>query len=176
MKRGRKIGTESLKILNALIDERALDLGELWDRVEKIAPSWDKRGLQFKLYNLKRQGYLAARKSNNVSFFHLTPKGRLGLLKYLHLEKLKLAKWDGRWRIAIFDIPETLKKWREYLRGELKRLGFHPLQESVYITPYPVTGELDELLKEWNLRKYFRYITVLEIDGEKELKIIFDLK
>lgn len=175
MTTGRKMGGDSFRVLNALIDERALDLRELWDRVENFAPSWDKRQLQYKLYNLKRQGYLAARKSNNVSFFHLTPKGRLGLLKHLHLEKLKLAKWDGRWRIAVFDIPESIKKWREYLRGELKRLGFYALQESVYITPYPVTGELDRLLKEWNLRKYFRYITVSEIDGEKELKIIFHL-
>lgn len=173
MKPGRKIGIESLRILNTLVDKRALDLGELWERVEKNAPSWGKRQLLYKLHNLKRQGYLVARKNNNVSFFHLTPKGRLGVVKYLHLEKLKLAKWDGQWRVVIFDIPESLKKWREYLRAELRRLGFHSLQESVYITPYPVTGELDELLKDWNLRKYFRYITASEIDGEKELKIVF---
>ncbi|KKW28521.1 MAG: PaaX domain protein [Parcubacteria group bacterium GW2011_GWA2_52_8] len=85
-------------------------------------------------------------------------------------------KWDHRWRVIVFDIPENLKKWREYLRKELKDLGFLPLQESVYITPFPVTGELDELLKARNLRKYFRYLTVTEIDGIDDLQRQFKIK
>ena len=175
MKKGRRLTETSLKILNSLIDAQALDYDELLTRLQPDNPSWDKRQLFLKLYNLKRKGFVTAKKRNNVSFFHLAPKGRLEILKYLHLERLKKAKWDGRWRVIIFDIPERIKKWREYLRGELKRIGFHPLQESVYITPYPVTGELDELLKEWNLRKHFRYLTVSEIDNPKEFKIIFGL-
>jgi len=35
---------------------------------------------------------------------------------------------------------------------------------------------LDQYLKEWNLRKYFRYLTVSEIDNEDEFKEIFGLK
>lgn len=131
------------------------------------------------VHKLARSGYVKIKKdkgAKNQSFFHLTPKGRLSILKYLHLEKLKIRKWDKHWRVIIFDIPEKLKKWREYVRNEFKNLGFHPLQESVYITPYPVTGELDELLKEWGLRKYFRYLTVTEIDDARELKKEFDLK
>lgn len=97
-------------------------------------------------------------------------------MKYLHLEKIRKKKWDGHWRVIIFDIPETLKKWREYLRAELRNLGFKQLQYSVYITPYPVTGELHELLDEWNMKKHFRYMTVTEIDGENKLKKLFSLK
>lgn len=129
------------------------------------------------LYNLKRSGYFEIRKDKkNQSFFHLTPKGKLSILKYLHLEKLRSFKWDGHWRVIIFDLPEKLKKWREYMRNELRVLGFEPLQKSVYITPYPVTGELDQILKEWGLRKYFRYLTVNEIDGENGLKKKFNIK
>ena len=175
MAKGRTLGSESLRIINALIEARALDCNELWSLVLQHQPSLDRRQLQYKLYNLQRQGYIQARKKNNVSFFHVTPRGKLRALKFIHLEKLRQGKWDGRWRVIIFDIPETLKKWREYLRKELKQLGFYPLQESVYITPYPVTGELDEVLKEWNLRKHFRYLTVSEIDNEKEFKAVFDL-
>src|SRR3989344_4682297 len=40
------------------------------------------------------------------------------------MEIKKPAKWDGEWRIVIFDIPERFKKAREALRKKLKDLGF----------------------------------------------------
>ena len=64
---------------------------------------------------------------------------------------------------------------REYLRHELRLLGFRAMQKSVYVIPYPVMENLDEKLKEQNLRKYFRYLTVTEIDGEEGLKKEFNL-
>ena len=114
-------------------------------------------------------------KNSNKSFFQLTPKGKLAILKYLHLQKTKTGKWDKKWRVIIFDIPEDKKKIREYLRRELITLGFVLLQQSVYITPYPITGDLDQMLHQWRTRKYFRYLTVSEIDDERELKEIFGL-
>lgn len=127
-------------------------------------------------YDLKRNGYITIKRKQNKSFFSLTPKGRLELLKYLHLEKIMKKKWDGRWRIIIFDIPEKMRKWRDYLRMELKKLGFTTLQESVYITPYPVTKELERILTEWRLKRYCRYVTGTELDGEDELIKEFNIK
>ncbi len=167
---------ESLRVLNFLLDAGALSSRDFQRMYLGGRIPWDHRSVFLKLHNLKRSGYVKRREKNNQSFFHLTPKGKLQVLKYLHLERLKIKKWDGRWRVIIFDLPETIRKWREYLRNELKNLGFYPLQESVYITPHPVTGELDQLLKEWNLRKYFRYLTVSEIDNEQDLKQVFGLK
>ncbi len=176
MKQGRKLGQTSLGILRKLLKDGGRALNDFIDTSQE----YDKRiyGAIYKsLYSLGRGGYIRQKRDDkNQSFFHLTPKGRLKIFKYLHLEKLKIRKWDGHWRVIIFDIPERLRKWREYMRLKLKELGFHPLQESVYITPYFVTGELDEILKEWGLRRFFRYLTLDEIDGEKELKKIFNLK
>lgn len=166
----------SLKILNKFLNAGALVFSDMVDMGNEYEKRFYYRWLYKQLYNLNRHGYLRIKKNNkNQSFFHLTPKGKLSVLKYLHLEKIRRGHWDKHWRVIIFDIPESLKKWREYLRKDLKNLGFLPLQESVYITPYPVTGELDELLKDWGLRKYFRYLTVSEIDGEDELKRMFGI-
>ena len=177
MKKGRKLNEESRRVLNLLLDKGFMTLPELMEIRFKGRLPWDHRSIFLKMHDLQRRGYVREKEGKNQSFFHLTPKGKLSILKYLHLERLRPKKWDGRWRIVIFDLPETLKKWRNYLRVELKsNLGFWPLQESVYITPYPVAGELDQLLKEWNLRKYFRYLTVSEIDREEELKLVFGLK
>lgn len=174
MKKGRNLSELSLKVLSSLFKATAWTI-QGFIEVHNYDEFVRKRVYK-QLYNLRSAGYVKIRnEGRNISFFHLTPKGRLKILKYLHLEKLRPKKWDRQWRVIIFDIPERLKKWREYLRHDLKNLGFIALQESVYITPYPVTGELDRLLKEWNLRKYFRYLTVSEIDGEEELKKEFGL-
>lgn len=176
MRRGRKLNQDSIRVLNLLLDEGALSLRDFQGMYLKNEMPWDHRSVFLRLNNLKRSGYVQRREKTNQSFFHLTPKGKLQILKYLHLERLKLKKWDGRWRVISFDLPESLKKWREYLRNELKNMGFYALQKSVYITPHPVLGELDHLLKEWNLRKYFRYLTISEIDDEPQLKKVFGLK
>ena len=176
MKKGRKIEKTSLAIMGQILEKGFMRLNDM----VSIGYEYDKRfyyrSIYDRLYNLKRRGYVQVRKKGNESFFHLTHKGKLSVMKYLHLEHIFRKKWDKHWRIAIFDIPEDLKKWRNYIRKELKRLGFIPLQESVYITPYAVTGELNETLEDWGLREYFRYVTVTEIDGVKELKKQFDIK
>lgn len=183
MTAGRKLGQKSITILKALIEvggmmaRDALESSFTLLPGERVAMSGG-RVYYKQAYNLKRSKHLEIKwDKKNQSFFHLTPKGRLAILKYLHLEKLKLKKWDGRWRVLIFDIPEDRKKMREYLRTRLtQRWDFYPLQESVYITPFPVTSELNKYLAEFNLKKYTRYLTVTEIDGEEELKAHFGIK
>ena len=175
MKKGRKLGKKSLAILKVIGLMGADMFAVMTSPMPGEYAVGAYRTRYLRAYDLRHKGFVKIKRlKNNKSFFHLTPKGRLALLKHLHLEKLVKGKWDGHWRVIMFDIPESLKKWR-YLRVDLKNLGFHHLQESVYITPHPVTGELDHLLKEWNLRKYFRYLTVSEIDDERELKKMFFL-
>ena len=171
---GRKIGSKSLALLGTLFHRGARTIADLVEVSEY--DEFVREKVYKQLWYLERGGYIKKKKSSkNASFFHLTPKGRLSFLKYFHLEKLKRVKWDGQWRVIIFDIPEKLKKWREFLRPELKALGFVVLQESVYLTPHPVTKDLDRFLNDWNLRKYVRYLTVTEIDNEDEFKEKFSM-
>ena len=171
---GRNLGEESIKILDSLMQGG----GMVFDEFLKAGHAYDQRiyrAYAKSFYNLERGGYVKVKKDKkNQSFFHLTPKGRLSVLKYLHLEKIT-KKWDKHWRIIIFDIPENRKKLRDRVRTKLKDLGFKSLQESVYITPYPVLKDLDIFLEERRLRNYFRYVTVAEIDGEEVLKEEFNL-
>ena len=65
------------------------------------------------------------------------------IFKIDEMEIKKPAKWDGEWRIVIFDIPERFKKAREALRKKLKDLGFIKLQESVFAFPYECEDEIN---------------------------------
>ena len=53
----------------------------------------------------------------------LTKEGEKKALKFKldEMEIKKPAKWDGEWRIVIFDIPERFKKAREALKNEIER-------------------------------------------------------
>lgn len=50
-------------------------------------------------------------------------------------------RWDGRWRMVLFDVPESHSAARNQLRHYLQRRGFGFLQNSVWITPDPVKAE-----------------------------------
>lgn len=43
--------------------------------------------------------------------------------------------WDGRWRMVLFDVPETRREVRIRFWRYLRRCGFGYLQNSVWITP-----------------------------------------
>ena len=44
--------------------------------------------------------------------------------------------WDKRWRIVMFDIPETKREGRVMFTKKLQDLGFQLLQQSVWVHPY----------------------------------------
>ncbi|MBI4008672.1 transcriptional regulator PaaX, partial [Candidatus Roizmanbacteria bacterium] len=63
-------------------------------------------------------------------------------------------KWDGKWRIVIFDIPEVNKRIRQVLRETLKVLEFWPLQKSVWISKKNYTKELRKWITDLGLSRH----------------------
>lgn len=115
---------------------------------------------------------------NNV--IALTEKGRnSALLAFIEAE-LALhnkggAKWDGGWRMVFFDIPESKRKYRDYLRKVIKTIGFHEFQKSIWIYPHPVPQFLKDLLFEENIKPHVRFVTTNLIDNDADLRKIFGL-
>ena len=104
--------------------------------------------------------------------------GKQKALRY-NLDKIAIPvpnKWDGLWRMIIFDVPESHRQGRYALMTKLKNIGFHSLQKSVYIFPYPCKDEIDFIVEFFRLRPYVRYVIVKEIDVELDLKHYFDLE
>ena len=85
------------------------------------------------------------------------------------------ARWDGKWRIVIFDVPEKMKRAREALREKLRELGFKELQKSVFIHPFECKDEIDFVTEFFNLRPCIRLIRSDFITDEAELKLWFKL-
>lgn len=64
--------------------------------------------------------------------------------------KIKLIdeKWDGKWRLVIWDIPEKRKAVREMFRSKIKQLGFIQFQKSVWGCKKNCTKELREFIQK----------------------------
>jgi len=82
----------------------------------------------------------------------VTSKGLKFLSLSLDLAKFQRRTWDKKWRMVIFDVEEKYRNQRNYLRRQLENLGFGMLQESVWISPFPIENELNELFVTWRLK------------------------
>lgn len=96
-------------------------------------------------------GYLAKKglvERNEAGDVRLTPAGA-DIKKRLYRERRQ--RWDGKWRVVFFDIPESRRELRDDLRWELKKLGFGLWQRSAWVTPFGITRELESYLRDQNL-------------------------
>jgi len=124
------------------------------------------------LRRLKNEGYLQEVEEAGRKKFKVTLKGRVKLFKYLRHKR----KWDGKWRIVIFDIPERKKKMRDFFREKLEELGYRKLQESVWICPYNIADKTEEVIELCAAQPYIHYLLVEELDNKEILKKLFKLK
>ncbi len=106
----------------------------------------------------------------------LTEKGENKAITYnFNNMKIDKQKWDGKWRLVIFDIPERKRSGRDDLREKLKEIGFYELQKSVWVCPYNCKDQIDFIIEFFDLREYVRFAVVDSIDNELHLKKIFNL-
>lgn len=107
----------------------------------------------------------------------LTKLGKEIALTY-KIDEIKIPsmkRWDKKWRLVLFDIPESRKKARDALSRSLKQAGFAQFQKSVFIYPFECRNEADFIIEFFNLRPYVRLITADEIDNELVFKKHFEL-
>jgi len=108
----------------------------------------------------------------------LNREGKQVALRY-KIDELSIRKpqhWDRRWRVILFDIPETKRPLRDSLRHQLRRLGLVEFQKSVFVHPYDCRDEIDFIIELYNARRYVRFIEAVNIDNELHLKRKFRLK
>lgn len=129
-------------------------------------------------YRLRRRGLIDIQTVNHQIYISLTKEGRkkAGIFQ---IDKLKIARpkrWDRKWRLLMFDVPQERKISREALRGKLKELGFLPLQKSVWVYPFECRAEVDILQDFFGLsQNELRLIIAENIGDDSNLQRNFDL-
>jgi phenylacetic acid degradation operon negative regulatory protein len=128
--------------------------------------------------NLIKNGFLEVEMTSFGKVLRITENGKKMLDRAILFSRHKNAppKWDKKWRVIIFDIPEKKKLIREKLRATLISIGFIRLQNSVWIYPYPCE-ELVSLLKaDLHIGKDVLYMIVDQLEGDQMICRYFNLK
>lgn len=129
---------------------------------------------------LKKDGFL----SKHQNIYKLTSKGEkeafFSLLDFYKQGGIlntreKPEKWDGKWRIIFFDIPEKKRRYRDELRSMIKSVGFRQFQQSIWIYPHKIPGFLKDILFEEGIKQYTRLITTDYVEYDKDLRRMFDI-
>ena len=110
-----------------------------YDRVFDFLPSgYPKKNLYALLLQLERKKLISRGTMGGESVVRITPKGINYVVWRFGHAGLTGKPWDGKWRIALYDIPEKDRYKREKCRKILDRFGFTSLHPSVYLSPHAV--------------------------------------
>lgn len=107
----------------------------------------------------------------------ITNKGK-ALLKEYKLQDLKITqpkKWDGKYRVIIFDIKEWKRPVRDKLRRWFESLGLVRLQNSVWVYPHDCQEIIALLKANYKIGNEVLYMEVTHIENDRWLKKVFDL-
>jgi len=145
---------------------------------ENIGDRYTKKQINNALGGLKRKKFIKIIRGKDGKFkIKLTNKGRKRVLQ-LSIETVSIVKpekWDGKWRIVIFDIPMKFNQARHALRRKIKELGLKQLQRSVWVFPYDCEDEILFVAEAFEVEKYVEIITAEKVLHEKVLKDAFKL-
>ncbi|MEK7148207.1 MAG: hypothetical protein AAB758_02815 [Patescibacteria group bacterium] len=84
-------------------------------------------------------------------------------------------RWDKKWRIIIFDIPEKKKVVRNEIRQIFINAGLKRLQDSVWVYPYDCEDIIGLLKVDYGIGSNLLYIIADQIENDKYLRIDFGL-
>lgn len=182
-----KFGPVQQKILLTLLGGAALgcasDPRQYFRTLRKVRREWrriDQRNFNRSIRSLSKEKLIEEEELSDGSFrLVLTESGKkqartLDLLgSAIRFKKPK--RWDRKWRIVMFDIPEKDRVFRGILREHLYHLRFRKLQQSVFVSPYPCEQSILKLVALYGAEKYVRVITAVKIDNEAALKRHFNI-
>lgn len=174
------------KVLLLLVGGLTLGLTTSPDRyfrvLETIKKDWkeiNRRALYRAIRKLYKSRLIYGKDNlDGTTTLTLTNKGKKTALTY-QIDNIKIPpmkKWDGQWRIVLFDIPEEFKKKRDAISRILKQMGFYKFQKSVFAHPFDCSNEVDFVIEFFLLRPYVRFILAHKLDNELHLKKYFGLK
>jgi len=133
--------------------------------------------LRASLKRLRNQKVVKIVERDGEPMVVLTKKGKTRYLGYKLEEMIikKPPKWDGRWRLVIYDIAKYKKNTQQAFREILKKLRFFRLQKSVYLYPYPCYEEIEFLRQYYEIGDDVIILIVEGIENESAYKKYFGL-
>ena len=136
-----------------------------------------RRRLRETLSRMKRKGLVRFETRHGRNLPRLTQEGEREARR-IAVEEFKIKRpmrWDGKWRVIIFDIQERRKNLREHVRRLVSRMGFFRLQDSVWVFPYDCEEIITLLKLDLKIGSELIYMIVDAIEFDTPLRQHFEL-
>ena len=177
-----RLGKDKLQriILGTVATAGILSIGLV---APNVIVAMDKLGL---LPKLRQREYVSSSASKLTKrgllkfkdgYYQLTSAGEK-LLRRWELADCRLnkpKKWDGKWRMIIFDIPEKKRGVRMQILSLFHQAGLHRLQDSVWVYPYDCEEIIGLLKTDLGIGKEVLYVIADEIENDRHLRSEFGL-
>jgi len=143
------------------------------DKVGLLPKPREKEYIASSASKLAKRGLIKFEKG----YYELTPAGEklLSLWELADYKINKPKKWDKKWRVIIFDIPQKKAAIRDQITSMFRRVGLLRLQDSVWVYPYDCEDLVTLLKTDLGVGKYILYMIVEELEGDRHLREDFDL-
>ncbi|MEV7646906.1 PaaX family transcriptional regulator C-terminal domain-containing protein [Arthrobacter sp. NPDC089319] len=120
----------------------------------------DAPGVRSAVSRMKAKGVLNSVRSGGAARYELSPRS----LEMVQEGDERIfaphrGDPDGRWVLAIFSVPESMRDRRHQLRAELARLGFGSMSAGVWIAPAAVRESARRRLEDRGLAEYVEFFT-----------------
>lgn len=136
------------------------------------------RRLRDVAYRLKRKHLIEWSRVHGRIRMRITPAGKrhLDILSHGAKPLLIPKRWDGKWRLLAFDIPEKRRRTRDRVREVLSVWGFIRFQDSVWIYPYDCEEVMTLLKNDLHIGNEMRYVIADAVEYDAPFRRHFGLK
>lgn len=127
---------------------------------------------------LKAKGEIEFLEMDGKKYARLTARGEKTLAyerEKLRLKDEKPRRWDRRYRLIIFDVPEKRRRVRERLRMVMRDIGFLRIQDSAWVFPYDCEEFVALLKADLHIGKDVLYAVIEEIENDSVIRRHFNL-
>ncbi len=128
---------------------------------------WRRAQVERALERLRSRRLIRYVEKGKRTYIEITELGKRRLREF-DFDALRLTRpkrWDGKWRLVIFDVPEKKKRERHALRKKLSDLGFHQLQKSVWVYPFDCRDEIDFVCNFLDVDHWVHYLETASLAG-----------
>lgn len=142
--------------------------------ISKMIINYGKKGFNDLLKNLKNKNVITI----SGEKVQLTKKGRK-LLQEIELSKMKITKsnkWNGKWLVVSYDIPELYKKSRNVFRWVLENNDFAQLHKSLWVSPYDCKEEIAIFAKNLGVQNDVILMTTDRLPNQDRILELYDFK
>lgn len=127
---------------------------------------FNRRHFSQQIKRLQKRELIQIKEEGGKTLIVLSENGKKKILQY-NFDEISIERpesWDRKWRMVIFDIPESFKKEREIFRSKLKELGFYRLQDSVFVFPFRCEKEIEFMREYLGIGHHVLFLTFKELE------------